>query len=233
MATHQFFGLRFSVCDGQSLETVRWLDDEIEKEEQIARKSSNAGWTVICNDRIVLPRDKTAITGWGVGDVPQYHPQFISIAGVVRFSSNKSFNLPLNTTKRGLDTSSIVYWHAINFMMEGVKKFTDFTNHWKGRQAEASAKFEGLTPKDATEVSDEIADSDWRPVRGSDGKAKRFTPDLPRPTTDETKRRVSFVRLKEDIQILGGYFYDNPVANPNEVGGRCFDEALKQAKEKK
>ena len=208
-------------------------DDELEEEEQIARKTVEAGWTVICNDRIVLSRDRTPLTGWGMANVPHYHPQYGSIAGVVRFSSNNSFNLPINSTKRGLDTSSSVYWHALNYMMEGTKKFTDFTNHWKGRKVESIAKFEGLTPKDATEITDEIPEAAWGTIRGSDQKGKRFIPELPRPTRDDDRSRISFSRLKKEIRLLAMHFYDDPDAKPNDVGNRCFDEALERARKRK
>ena len=40
--------------------------DEITKEQETTTNSSrNAGWTVICNDRIVLYHDRTELTGMG------------------------------------------------------------------------------------------------------------------------------------------------------------------------
>jgi len=44
-------------------------------DEATAFKIDEAGWTVICNDRVVLHKDKTILTGWGDG-TPNYHPQF-------------------------------------------------------------------------------------------------------------------------------------------------------------
>lgn len=172
-------------------------ESEIEEEQQLPRKRSDqAGWTVICNDRVVLYRDKSEMTGWGIGNVPKYHTQFIAIAGILRFTSHNSLKLPLNTTKRGLDTSSSVYWHIHKYMMEGLKKFTDFTNRWKGRESEANTHFRELSPRDATEIAKAIPLEVWNPVRGSEVNAQRFTPDLPKPPKDKLKSRISFFRLK-------------------------------------
>jgi len=223
-----FEGVRIEVVIGFYRELAS--DSEAEGERHIPRKSDNAGWTVICNDRVVLYRDKTSITGWGIRDVPQYHTQFIAIVGVVNFSSNDSYKLPLNTTKRGLDTSSPVYLHALNRMMEGLKQFTDFTNRWKGRQSETTAAFRTLTPRDATQVANSIPEEVWRPVRGGGEAARRFTPDLPRPSQDNENRRISFYRPKDEIELLGRYFFDDVDAEPSDVGIHCFEDALKQAR---
>ncbi len=204
-------------------------ETELEKEQEIPRKTDNAGWTVICNDRVVLYRDKTAMTGWGVGNVPKYHTQFIAISGVVRFSSNDSLKLPLNTTKRGLDTSSPVYWDSHKRMMEGLKIFTDFTNHWKGREHETTERFSEMTPKDPQDIMKSIPEAAWKNVRGSEEKAERFTPKLPKPPKEDEKRRITFLRLKDEIELLGDFFFDNPKATPTEIGNRCFDDALEIA----
>ncbi|MCH8292727.1 ATP-binding protein [Candidatus Poribacteria bacterium] len=208
-------------------------ESELEDEQKIPRKTDNAGWTVICNDRVVLHHDKMPMTGWGVRNVPKYHTQFIAIAGVVQFSSNDSLKLPINTTKRGLDTSSAIYWHTLNYMMEGLKKFTDFTNHWKGRESETASYFSDMSPKDATEVPEAIPQNMWKEVRGSGAdNERRFTPNLPRPPKDKLKHRISFLRLKEEIEIVGEDLFGNPEAPPAEIGNRCFEDALKKAKGK-
>lgn len=83
--------------------------EDIDDENNLKRSSSDAGWTIVCNDRVVLYNDKTHLTGWGEAGVPQYHTQFIGIRGIVIFESNNPKNLPMTTTKRGIDTSSNIY----------------------------------------------------------------------------------------------------------------------------
>lgn len=202
---------------------------EVEDEQLLPRTSDNAGWTVICNDRVVLSRDKSAVTGWGLGNVPKYHTQFIAIAGVVRFSSTNSYKLPLNTTKRGLDTSSPVYLYVLNQMMEGLKQFTNYTNRWKGREAEALPAFRDLRAFNATEVLESIPQKAWSAVRGSDGKAQRIVPHLPDPPQADLKKRIVFFRDGDAVQTVGAFLFGDPNTPPSEVGARCFDDVLERA----
>lgn len=44
--------------------------EDIDDENSLRRSSSDAGWTVVCNDRVVLYNDKSHLTGWGEGGVP-------------------------------------------------------------------------------------------------------------------------------------------------------------------
>src|SRR5690606_11040659 len=124
-------GVSIEIAVGFYRELASIVEAEQEEEEEKdkpTRKTDNAGWTVICNDRVVLYKDKSRITGWGVRDIPKYHSQFIAVSGTVIFSSNDSLKLPLGTTKRNIDTSSHIYHKALDRMMDGVKLFTNFTN---------------------------------------------------------------------------------------------------------
>jgi hypothetical protein len=160
-------------------------EKEIEEELTQRRTRDDAGWTVICNDRVVLHNDKSMVTGWGTGGVPSYHNQFICIAGIVSFRSCDSMKLPLNTTKRGLDTSSEVYLIVLEQMREGLKKFTSFTNRWKRREEETDAEFETLQRVKSTEVPGLVPAVDMKSVqkfaREGLGTARRRSPDLPEP----------------------------------------------------
>lgn len=62
----------------------READIEADSDRQtLGYQSQQAGWTVACNDRVVLAHDKTALTGWGASGAPQYHGQFSAMAGVL------------------------------------------------------------------------------------------------------------------------------------------------------
>ena len=82
---------------------------EIDTEEEGRASSDDAGWTVACNDRVVIWKDKTRLTGWGEATVPNYHGQFIPITGIVLLRADDPSALPLTTTKRGIDAASNVY----------------------------------------------------------------------------------------------------------------------------
>jgi hypothetical protein len=205
---------------------------EINAEQEQPRSKDEAGWTIICNDRIVLHADKSGVTGWGTADVPRYHNQFIAISGVVTFTSNVSFALPLNTTKRGIDISSSVYLFVLDYMREGVKKFTDFTNKWKTRTEETNAAFAQLERKRPQDIAKLVTDSAWTAIRkaADRGTAKRYLPDLPVPEDKERNRRISFSRPDADVKKVAKALFDDTSVPPSEVGARCFDDFLSKGK---
>ncbi len=204
---------------------------EAEEQEIPTRKSDNAGWTVICNDRVVVYRDKTRLTGWGVRDVPKFHTQFIAISGVVYFHTNESSKLPLTSTKRNLDTSSAIYGIVLERMMDGLKQFTNFTNRWKGREEETAESFKKMRLTEPVDIVDSI--QKWSTVRGSGGQEQKFVPILPEPSKEKAKSRIAFFKSDEEIKFLSDYIFGDPSVNPSEVGERCFDDAFKSARGEK
>ncbi len=76
-------------------------EEEADNEEETRGTSDEAGWTIACNDRVVVWKDKTRLTGWGEATVPNYHGQFIAISGIVLLAASDPQRLPLTTTKRG------------------------------------------------------------------------------------------------------------------------------------
>jgi hypothetical protein len=210
-------------------------DEEIQKELEggyAKSLSENAGITILCNDRVVLYCDKTFLTGWGDNPVPKYHTQFIAIAGVVHFRSNTPINLPVTTTKRGLDTSSQVYATAKNKIKEGLKIFTNFTNHWKANTEERAELFRPEKIKKLNALSPGASKSKFvklEPRRG-DSTSKYQVPDLPKPQTRQPLGmiNISFSREKDKISKIQDYFFSDKIKSPNEIGGWCFDQIYSQ-----
>lgn len=98
------------------------------------------GWYVICNGRIVLAADKSAITGWGTDGWPQWHYQYAGFIGIILFTAAKASALPLTTTKRSVDTSSEVFRRARPHMREVSKQWIAYTNQRKQALEEARQK---------------------------------------------------------------------------------------------
>lgn len=201
------------------------------------RNSDDAGWTIICNDRVVLYCDKTHLTGWGFGNVPRFHTQFIAISGVVRFSSKNPEKLPITTTKRGVDLSSTLYNDVRNKMMEGMLLFTRFTNQWKGVHLEEGKKLLKATQSydaqtlfnvDPENLPQEKKDNWSNPNRNKN--EWRYTPVLPSPKAKSTSARIIFSREKQDIILLSNYFFGHENASASDVGMECFDSVLKEVK---
>ena len=87
---------------------------------------SSAGWYIYCNDRLVLQADRIDTTGWGMKSVPKFHPDYAMFKGIVFMDADDSLNLPLTTTKKGIDASSEVYQTILYYMMEATQDVTTF-----------------------------------------------------------------------------------------------------------
>ncbi|WP_279585832.1 ATP-binding protein [Xanthomonas campestris] len=203
--------------------------EEDEDQELAGRASSeSAGWTIICNDRVVLYADKTRLTGWGEATVPAYHTQFVAISGVVIFQSNDPSKLPLTTTKRGVDANSELYSQIKDFMREGMKQFTNYTNQWKKRPKErrdreqANGSVTKIFPKEAARSTALTFSKIRKPVGG-----EVFRPSLPGPAT-YTDRWIRFSRPESEIRLLSQEFFGTTDAKPSEIGEECFTRALKE-----
>lgn len=226
--TGKFEDIQIDIVVGfyRPLATEAELDDE----ELVASSRENAGWTVICNNRVVLYNDKTSKTGWGTkGVTPGYHNQFISIAGVVSFHSKNSMKLPLNTTKRGIDTSSEVYHVALNFMRDGLKKFTSFTNRWKKQEEETQEAFNLLQSRRPADILKLAKRANLTKSR-THNELSYYSPDLPVPEEKQKQRRICFAADQKDIERIAEFYFDDSEHERAEVGRRCFDESLKRAK---
>jgi hypothetical protein len=208
-------------------------EDEVEENlEQPRRSSEDAGWTIICNDRVVVYKDKTRLTGWGVGGVPAYHTQFITISGVVEFKSNHAESLPITTTKRGIDAASDLFLRVRDYMMEGMKLFTNHTNVWKKQKIEESDLFQRAKSYDVREVSKLVPEGSWKQVRGGE-KERKYMPSLPKPKQTDDIRQIKFNRPSKDVRIVSKFLFEDPAVRPSEVGAECFDTVLRLAKKER
>jgi len=220
-------GIKVTVGFFRGLATEADIDRELEG----TNVHETAGISVVCNDRVILLNDRTMKTGWGDGGVPKYHSQFRSIAGLIIFKSNEADALPLSTTKNAVDTSSEVYYTARKHCMTGIKTFTDFTNKWKGMENEATPYFRIAEKTDVkTKVS--LARALGAKVRGEENSVK-FTPALPMPANKNPKRRISFVRTKDEVEAVSSHIFGEPDQEPRIVGEECFIRLLKEAKDER
>jgi len=203
---------------------------EIDEELEGASHGEEAGISIICNDRVVVHNDRTRLTGWGEQRVPKYHTQFSSISGFVIFTSNHANNLPLTTTKRGIDQDTQVYWLARDQLIKGIKLFTDFTNKWKGREDETYEVFKAAPKVAALEYRNSVR-SELKKVRGDEAGGAAKIPILPKPEDKNPMRRISFLRSLEQIEAVSLHLLDDAKAKPSEIGAMCFDKILKETSE--
>ncbi len=196
-----------------------------------SRSSDHAGVTIVCNDRVVLYKDKTVLTGWGTGAVPRYHNQFIAITGIVTFQSDTPEALPLNSTKRGVDLGTDVYQFALDQLKDGLKRFTDFTNKWKQRERETTADFKETKAASPAEVIKSIPAGSWsQPRRHKQEKLRKFVPVLPAPVGESSRVRIAFTRDLSEVELVRSFYFDDDQVGASEVGERCFEDSLSKAR---
>lgn len=233
IAPYLFDGVIDQVRISLSVGFYKPVPDEAELEEQDAGgtfTADEAGWTIICNDRVVLYHDKSILTGWGEAGVPSFHNQFISISGTVHFTADDASKLPLTTTKRGVNVGSAVYLRTKDKMREGTKLFTSYTNKLKkdkSKKRELFAETGTVSISQLRQGSRMTEDLHWTKDRKIDGKT--FTPTLPK-LTDDRLRTVRFSSVKEDIAELGEYLLEDVDAKPADVGLACFEHVLVEAR---
>ena len=181
--------------------------------------TSDPGWTVVCNDRIVLSGDQTKLTGWGEHTVPRYHTQFAPIAGIVEFSSDVPSKLPTTTTKTGVDASSAVYLQVKRKMHEGMKIFVAYTNKWKGRVGDMADHAERCDLLSLAELkSKRFEFEDTHAL----SKSRQYKPALPEPSKPN-ERHIAFKRDIRKVEAVSRYLFGKPDAKASRVGRRCFD----------
>jgi hypothetical protein len=205
-------------------------DDELEEELDLPRnRGEEAGWTIICNDRVVVYGDKTPLTGWGEENVPRYHSQFSTISGIVEFESLDSMKLPLTTTK-SLNPSSDIYRLVKSMMREGTRIFTNFTNKWKAYREEEPALYKKLQKTEIGKIISKIPESDFILVRGHQWE-KKYLPDLPKPNPENPKRQVKFAAMQLEIRRLAEFLFEDKETPVSEVGIECFNRVLREIKQ--
>lgn len=205
----------------------RKLTREDEREAAIASNDSleagglKAGITVVCNDRVITYADTTSVTGWGVGNVPRYHPQFRSIAGIMIFESDDATTLPVSTTKGALDLDDGVYVKGLNAAMEGLRALTQYTNRVKGVEHSTDntiSEAKRYSVAEVTEVLKPVA----RAVRHTNGEAKKTVAMLPEPERKNPMSRIAFSRERQEVESVAQLLGLSPNEKPGSVGEQVW-----------
>jgi hypothetical protein len=196
--------------------------DEDSKESDVKNSVDDAGWSVACNDRIVVWKDRTWVTGWGEGTTPSFHNQFMAITGLLILRSENPALLPLTTTKRGVDHGTEVYSYAKDMMSAATKKLTEFTNSWKRSEAALNAIYRDDTV--AMPLATIKARVPTLPMKKwQRNKAIEFyVPKFPAPAKDAKQATVSFVAEKADVEFLGVIYFEDAKAKAKDVGRQAF-----------
>lgn len=213
-------------------EPIPSMEDTLEEQEYVRASSHEAGWSVICNDRVVLYCNRDELTGWGTGGVPRYHTQFIAISGIVEFRG-PPLKLPTTTTKRGLNFSSGMYQQVLDRMREGIRLFIDFTNRWKSQEAVAKALVSPAPALQYSELRKRAENMEFSTLR-SGLRGAQYRPSLPLPPNDSTDIRISYIREREQVYALAEVLLEDfqdlksrEKELKRKVGERSFDYSYK------
>jgi hypothetical protein len=76
-----------------------------------------SGWYLVCNGRVIVYANKTELTGWGGGILPQFMPKHRGFLGIVFFSSEDPEELPWKTTKRDIHSESPIFIRTLKRMV--------------------------------------------------------------------------------------------------------------------
>ena len=207
-------------------------ENELDEYAENKRSADEAGWTIVCNDRIVVYNDKTHLTGWGTHGVPKYHNQFIGIRGIVFFESTNPELLPMTTTKRGIDQSSDIYAEVKRNMIDALVLFTSYTNRWKGRKKEEREYSKIALHIEVNEISKNDRLMSYLKPKRNDRAALVFKPELPKPVNNSAFSIIRFSALKSDIEFVKEQLFDDESIDvkASEVGEKCFEKVRDQYK---
>lgn len=198
--TSNYEGVEIFVAVGLR-DPIPGFDRMSEEQDGVNRYASDyAGWTVICNDRVVLYCDRSELTGWGILGIPRYHTQFIAISGVVEFRGDPT-KLPTTTTKRGLKFESSLYQQVLQRMIEGLRLFVNFTNKWKTMESEAETIVNRAKSLPYPLIKDQADKLQMNPTR-SGIPGRQYLPNLPMPPNSKPDVRISYTRSRDDIDML-------------------------------
>ena len=169
------------------------------------------GWYVFCNGRLILPRDQSSATGWGVDQYFKYHSKFNHFLGTVYFTSTELDELPWTTTKQEVNLDSPAYQKALVEM--------------KLLARPVLSELGKLYP---TEVDEEtiiqrelFTDSKSTPITKLSKKQSTFSlTKQEKPKAIEAT--ISFKRLKTDVSKVKLMLGSTSMSN-KEVGERVFD----------
>jgi len=175
-----------------------------------------AGWYLYCNNRLVVEKDRSNLTGWdgrrlGESKVVKFHVIYAMFRGVVFFSSEDAKKLPMTTTKTGIDSNSLVYKAARHEMIISMLEVIGFLKQLESDTQRADV-VTSTNKIDVIELSKKTYNS------------KFIYPSIESLTDiDEELTTVSFSAKKIEIKKVQSFF---KVENNKDAGRKLLDYFL-------
>jgi len=193
---------------------------EVGKDEGDAenfRGGGEAGWWIFCNDRLLLMRERSRLTGWGE-NLPNYHPQYRQFRGYVYLSAASTEALPWNTTKTGIDEESRI-WRQVQAQIKiAGSQVVSVINRLKAEERTAVSADDMPTVKAASAAklvdTESLRESPIFAVPPPRRAARQSTPKKPRT------RKMQFEVPADRFEAAAVRLGTSVVA---DVGRRTFD----------
>ena len=166
-------------------------------------RGRTAGWYIICNGRVVVFADRTALTGWGSGSLPIFQPKHRGFIGIVFFMSKDPEALPWTTTKRGVNAESSVFQYIRERMIADARPVIRFLDN---RYSSIPVSSENT---DDLEVKDKPTKQALQPVAVSDllaAEPRSFAPSRAmrrKETTTSVQYRTEKVNIERARRAIG------------------------------
>lgn len=119
-------GVRIKITAGQHIKHRFTIEPDYDKKEN-DKIVEDYGWSVICNDRVVIKSNKENKTGWET----HWHTEFNGFVGVVEFIAKDGRKLPWNTAKSDINFTNLAYQAAIEDMRKFAREWRSFGNQVK------------------------------------------------------------------------------------------------------
>lgn len=173
-----------------------------------------AGWYIYCNGRMIVYADKTNLTGWGEDGVRMYHPSLACFRGYVFFESSALDELPWNTTKTSVDTSSQYYIAAKSMMKEALLQVIKLVSSISNFSEEEKPEVEKLILSQAQTISLTTMEIENISVNSN------FIYRLPQSKDLIKMATISFKKPLKQVEELKEIM---SASTNREVGERAFD----------
>lgn len=150
--------------------------------------ASDFGWTVICNDRVLLVGDKSPKTGW-----ESFHTEFNGFLGIAAFEARDPSMLPWNTAKTDVDLNNAAYQSALSSMKS-------YVTNWR-KAADKRKRANGGSPTPVSSAKGNVSGADASSPRDGQAQPLAGRAGLKGPTSPAAKpdhRQYSTV-LPQDI----------------------------------
>ena len=180
-----------------------------------------AGWYIICNGRVILSADRSEATGWdSVAEqrksIPKFHNQYARFRGVTFFDCRSSAKLPWNTTKTGLDETSVIWQKTFLKMLDHTRTVINFLN-----ELDAEIVTYGKTGPLLSALRDETQPIEVEAIRGEASFSWNREPRTPAERTVQIQYSREFSKIEAMKTALG-------VRTAKAVGEKSFDSVYRQ-----